>query len=128
MEKDSAQKISTQLIDLTQFSLRPHFLSSQNLAGFSRTTKHSCFTSFLFIHLLQKRADTRAEHELAQAKLALDKEVKQAIVNANTSYEKYTLLETEVEKCREALRQLQSKYEYIFRTKIIDFYTGISFY
>lgn len=65
---------------------------------------------------------------MAQAKLALDKEVKQAIVNANTSYEKYTLLETEVEKYREALRQLQSKYEYIFRTKIIDFYAGISFY
>lgn len=84
----------------------------------------------LLIHPLasKKRADTRAEHELAQAKLALDKEVKQAIVNANTSYEKYTLLETEVTKCREALRQLQSKYEYIFRTKIIDFYTGISFY
>lgn len=58
----------------------------------------------------------------------LIKKKKQAIVNANTSYEKYTLLETEVEKCREALRQLQSKYEYIFRTKIIDFYTGISFY
>ena len=76
----------------------------------------------------KKLACTRAEHELAQAKLALDKEVKQAIVNANTSYEKYTLLETEVTKCREALRQTQSKYEYIFRTKIIDFYTGISFY
>ena len=99
----------------------------------------------------------RAEYELTQAKLALDKEVKQAIVNANTSYEKYMLLETEVSKCREALRQtlakydagaatyydyqiavgnlfqaetqrLQSKYEYIFRTKIIDFYSGTSLY
>ncbi|MBQ0085703.1 MAG: TolC family protein [Prevotella sp.] len=103
----------------------------------------------------KKLACTRAEYELTQAKLALDKEVKQAIVNANTSYEKYTLLETEVNKCREALRQtqtkydagaatyydyqiavgnlfqaeaqqLQSKYEYIFRTKIIDFYAGES--
>lgn len=100
-------------------------------------------------------ASTRAEYELIQAKLALDKEVKQAIVNANTSYEKYTLLETEVNKCREALRQtqakydagaatyydyqialgnlfqaetqrLQSKYEYIFRKKIIEFYAGKS--
>lgn len=105
----------------------------------------------------KKLACTRAEYELTQAKLALDKEVKQAIVNANTSYEKYTLLETEVNKCREALRQtqakydagaatyydyqiavgnlfqaeaqqLQSKYEYIFRTKIIDFYSGTSLY
>lgn len=101
----------------------------------------------------KKLACTRAEYELTQAKLALDKEVKQAIVNANTSYEKYTLLETEVNKCREALRQTQakydagaatyydyqiaienlfqaetqrnlSKYEYIFRTKIIEFYAG----
>ena len=105
----------------------------------------------------KKLACTRAEYELTQVKLALDKEVKQAIVNANTSYEKYTLIETEVNKCREALRQmqakydagaatyydyqiavgnlfqaeaqqLQSKYEYIFRTKIIDFYSGISLY
>ena len=96
-------------------------------------------------------ACTRAEYELTQTKLALDKEVKQAIVNANTSYDKYKLLATEVEKCKEALRQtnekydagaatyydyqiavgnlfqaeakqLQSKYEYIFRTKIIEFY------
>lgn len=103
----------------------------------------------------KKLARTRAEYELTQAKLAIDKEVKQAIVNANTSYEKYTLLETEVSKCREALRQtlakydagaatyydyqiavgnlfqaeaqqLQSKYEYIFRTKIIDYYAGRS--
>ena len=105
----------------------------------------------------KKLACTQAEYELTQAKLALDKEVKQAIVNANTSYEKYTLLETEVNKCREALRQtqakydagaatyydyqiavgnlfqaeaqqLQSKYEYIFRTKIIDYYAGHSIY
>ena len=103
----------------------------------------------------KKLACTRVEYELTQAKLALDKEVKQAIVNANTSYEKYSLLETEVNKCREALRQtqakydagaatyydyqiavgnlfqaeaqqLQSKYEYIFSIKIIDFYAGKS--
>jgi len=92
-----------------------------------------------------------AEYKLSQTKYTLDKEVKQAIVNANTSYEKYTLLATDVDKFNEALRQteekyaagaatyydyqivvgnlfqaqaqrLQSKYEYIFRTKIIDFY------
>lgn len=105
----------------------------------------------------KKLACTRAGYELIQAKLTLDKEVKQAIVNANTSYEKYKLLATDVQKCREALRQtqakfdagaatyydyqiavgnlfqaeakqLQSKYEYIFRTKIIEFYSGISLY
>ena len=99
----------------------------------------------------RKLACTRAEYELTQAKLSLDKEVKQAIVNADTAYEKYSLLETDVDKCAEALRQteekyaagaatyydyqtavgnlyqaqsqrLQSKYEYIFRTKIIEFY------
>lgn len=104
--------------------------------------------------LKQKQlAYTRAEYELTQAKLSLDREVKQAIINANTSYEKYVLLATDVEKFKEALRQtqekynagaatyydyqisveklfqaetqlLQSKYEYFFRTKIIDFYTG----
>ena len=102
-------------------------------------------------------AHTRAGYELTQAKLALDKEIKQAVVNANSSYEKYMLLETDVEKCREALRQtelkynagastyydyqlavghlfqaeaqrLQMKYEYIFRTRILDFYAGKSLY
>ena len=56
----------------------------------------------------KKLACTRAEYELTPAKLALSKEVKQAIVNANTSYEKYTLLETEVDTCHEALRQTQA--------------------
>ena len=94
-----------------------------------------------------------AEDKLLQAKLALEKDVKQAIVNANASYEKYILLKTNVEQCIEALRQteekyavgaatyydyqiafgnlfqaqaqqLQSKYEYIFRTIIVDFYAG----
>ena len=101
----------------------------------------------------KKIACNRAEYELEQARLELGKEVRQAIVNANAAYEKYSLLVTNVEKCREALRQtsmkydagsatyydyqiavgnlfqaeaqqLQSKYEYIFRTKIISFYSG----
>jgi len=101
----------------------------------------------------KKLARTMAEYELMRTKYALDKEVKQAIVNANSSYEKYTLLETDVDKFTEALRQmeekysagaatyydyqtavsnlfqaeaqrLQAKYEYIFRTKIIEFYAG----
>ena len=105
----------------------------------------------------KKLACERAGYELARTKLALDKEVKQAIVNANTAYEKYTLLATDEQKCKEALRQtkekydagaetyydyqiaignlfqaqaqrLQAKYEYIFRTKIIEFYSGISLY
>lgn len=101
----------------------------------------------------KKLARERAGYQLTQTKLALDKEVKQAIVNADTAYEKYTLLATDEQKCEEALRQtkekydagaatyydyqlavgnlfqaqvqrLQAKYEYIFRTKIIDFYSG----
>lgn len=102
----------------------------------------------------QKRlACSRAEYELTQTKLSLSKEVKQAIVNANTAYEKYILLATDVAKFEEALRQteekykagaatyydyqialgnlfqaqsqrLQTKYEYLFRTKIIEFYAG----
>lgn len=100
----------------------------------------------------KKMALTNAEHELTLAKLNLDKEVKQAIVNVNAAYEKYTLLATDVMKSEEALRQtcekyaagaatyydyqaavcnlyqaqtqiLQSKYEYIFRTKIVEFYS-----
>ena len=103
----------------------------------------------------RKLAYTRAGYELTQAKLALDKEVKQALVQADAAYEKYLLLETDVEKCREALRQaerkydagaatyydyqiavgnlyqaesqrLRVKYEYIFRTRILDFYAGRS--
>lgn len=105
----------------------------------------------------KKLACTQAEHELNKAKLTLDKEVKQAIINANTSYEKYFLLATDEQKCEEVLRQtkekydagvetyydyqialgnlfqaqsqrLQAKYEYIFRTKIIEFYSGIALY
>lgn len=105
----------------------------------------------------KKLARTLAESKLVQTKYALDKEVKQAIVRANTSYEKYALLAADVEKTTEALRQtkekydagaatyydyqiavqnlfqaeaqrLQSKYEYIFRTKIIDFYAGRPLY
>lgn len=101
----------------------------------------------------KKLAYERAEYELTRTKLALSKEIKQAIINANTSYEKYSLLATDVEKYTEALRQVEMKYdagaatyydyqiavnnlhqakynqirsrfEYIFRTKIIEFYAG----
>ncbi len=102
----------------------------------------------------QKRlACNRAEFELARTKLALSKEIKQAIVSANTAYKKYNLLATDVAKFEEALRQteekyragaatyydyqialgnlfqaqsqcLQTKFEYLFRTKIIEFYAG----
>lgn len=103
----------------------------------------------------RKLAHVRAGYELTQAKLALGKEVKQALAQADAAYEKYLLLETDVEKCREALRQaelkydagaatyydyqiavgnlyqaegqrLRVKYEYIFRTRILDFYAGQS--
>ena len=98
-------------------------------------------------------AASRATYDLMQAKETLRKEVRQAISNANAAYETYSLLEANVDKCVEALRQteqkydlgaatyydyqaavsnlyeararrLQSKYEYIFRTKIIELYTG----
>lgn len=100
----------------------------------------------------RKLAQERARQELTTTKLALDKEVKQAVVNTNASYAKYHLLEDNVTKCREALRlvelkydagaatyydyqiavsklfqaeeqRLQAKYEYIFRTRILEFYS-----
>lgn len=102
----------------------------------------------------QKRlACTRAEWAYVQTRLAMEREIKQAIIQAYSAYEKYLLLEVDVEKCTEALRQtgekytagaatyydyqaavgnlfqastqqLQAQYEYIFRTKILDFYFG----
>ena len=91
--------------------------------------------------------------ELQRTLLSIDKEVKQAIVLANTAYDKYQLLAKEVEKSSEALRQTEAKYdagvvtyydyqiavgnlflaqaervkaryEYIYRTKILDYYSG----
>lgn len=78
--------------------------------------------------------------------------MKQAIVQVNTAFEKYQLLAKEVEKSTEALRQtdakyaagaatyydyqiavgnlfqaqaeqLRARYEYIYRTKIMEFYS-----
>ena len=103
----------------------------------------------------KKLACSQAEFAHVQARLALEKDIKQAIIHAQTAYEKYTLLEIDVRKSEEALRQteekyaagaatyydyqiavgnlfqacaqrLQAKYEYIFRTKMIDFYAGSS--
>lgn len=103
----------------------------------------------------KKLACSQAEFAHVQARLALEKDIKQAIIHAQTAYEKYTLLEIDVRKSEEALRQteekyaagaatyydyqiavgnlfqacaqrLQAKYEYIFRTKMIDFYAGRS--
>lgn len=103
----------------------------------------------------KKLALARAEYELAKSKLSLSKDVKKAIVNANTSYEKYTLLTSDICKYREALRQIREKYdigaatyydyrlaisnlfqaetqrhryryEYLLRTKLINFYAGQS--
>lgn len=105
----------------------------------------------------RKYAVQASELELQRTLLALDKEVKQAVVQVNTAYEKYQLLAKEVEKGTEALRQteakydagattyydyqialgnlfqaqaqrLQARYEYIYRTKIMDFYSGFSLY
>ena len=101
----------------------------------------------------KRHAVRSSELELQKALASLDKEVKQAIVQVNTAYEKYQLLSKEVEKSTEALRQtdakyaagavtyydyqitvgnlfqaqaeqLRARYEYIYRTKIMDYYSG----
>jgi len=102
---------------------------------------------------IKKLTSQRMEQDLIQTKRALSKEINHAILNANTAYEKYNLLSKDVDKFSEALRhteekysagaatyydyqialgnlfnaqgnQLQAKYEYIFRSKIIDFYVS----
>jgi len=101
----------------------------------------------------KRHAVRSSELELQKALVSLDKEVKQAIVQVNTAYEKYQLLSKEVEKSAEALRQTDAKYaagvatyydyqiavgnlfqaqaeqirgryEYIYRTKIMEFYSN----
>ena len=105
----------------------------------------------------RKYAVQSSELELQKTLYSLDKEVKQAIVRVNTAYEKYKLLAKEVEKGTEALRQteikynvgaatyydyqlalgnlfqaqaerIQAQYEYIYRTKVMDFYSGSLLY
>lgn len=105
----------------------------------------------------RKYAVRASELELQKTLYSLDKEVKQAIVRVNTAYEKYKLLAKEVEKGTEALRQteikynagaatyydyqlalgnlfqaqaerIQAQYEYIYRTKVMDFYSGSLLY
>ena len=95
-----------------------------------------------------KQAEYR--HELA--KTSLNSEIKQAIVDAEAAYSQYEILGTNVAKCEESMRQMEKKYdagaaiyydyqtavgnlfgaqiqqvrakfEYIFRCKIIDFYS-----
>lgn len=101
----------------------------------------------------KKYAVQASELELQRTLISLDKEVKQAIIQVNTTYDKYQLLAKEVEKSAEALRQteakynagaatyydyqialgklfqaqgerLQAHYEYVYRTKIMDYYSG----
>ena len=102
----------------------------------------------------RRTALNASEQELQRALLSLEKEVKQALIQVNTAYEKYKLLVTEEEKAEEALRQmvvkyevgavtyyeyqiavanlfqaraerLRARYEYVYRTKVIDYYAGI---
>lgn len=101
----------------------------------------------------RKKAVETSELELQRTLIAMDKEVKQTIVHVNTAYEKYQLLAKEVEKDTESLRQtevkynagaatyfdyqiavgnlfqaqaerLRARYEYIYWTKIMDYYSG----
>lgn len=105
----------------------------------------------------KKYAVQTSELELQRTLISLDKEVKQAIVRVNSSYDKYQLLAKEVEKSTEALRQTEAKYnagavtyydyqialgnyfhaqaerlqawyEFIYRTKIMELYQGDSLY
>ncbi len=97
---------------------------------------------------------SRQELELENAKKSLYKEIQTAYANATAAREKYHSSERAVKASEEALKyaqerydvgklsafefeqaknkliqsrssQIQSKYEYIFRTKILDFYNGI---
>lgn len=101
----------------------------------------------------KKYAVHSSELELERLLLSVDKEIKQAIIQVNTAYEKYLLLAKEVTKETEALRQteakfnagaatyydyqiavgnlfqaqaerLQARFEYIYRTKVLDYYSG----
>lgn len=105
----------------------------------------------------KKLAYTYAELAKSKDCLALEKDIRQAIIRVNTAYEKYFLLEANINKSKEALRQteekyaagmatyydyqmaveglfqastqqIQAKYEYLFRTKILDFYDGGKFW
>lgn len=100
----------------------------------------------------QRKAELKqAEYRHDLAKTSLSSEIKQAIVDAEAAYSQYEILETNVAKCEESLRQMEKKYdagaatyydyqtalgnlfgvqiqqvrakfEYIFRCKIIDLY------
>jgi outer membrane protein len=95
-----------------------------------------------------------AEYQLASEKLTLRKDIQQAWADANAAYKKYLSSQEAVNSYEESFRYtekrftvglinpvdyntakneftraqselLQAKYEYILRTKIIDFYQGI---
>ena len=111
--------------------------------------------AFTVSHTAKARKYTAkiSELEYQHTLLNLDKEVKQAIIQVNTAYNKYQILTMEVEKGTEALRQTEAKYnagaatyydyqiavanlfqahaersraryEYIYRAKIIEYYSG----
>jgi outer membrane protein len=95
-----------------------------------------------------------AQNELEKKKQALRKEIQKAYTDAKASFQKFTSAQTAVESYEESLRYtekkyavglvspvdysvartdylkaqsdfLQAKYEYVLRTKILDFYTGV---
>ena len=74
---------------------------------------------------------------MENTKKALYKEIQQAYYNATAAQEKYLASDKSVQASEEAFKyaedrynakslaeQAQSKYEFIFRTKILDFYNG----
>lgn len=94
-----------------------------------------------------------AQHELQKEKQILRKEIQQAYADAEAAFQKFTSAQTAVDSYEESLRYtgkrysvglvspvdysvartdylraqsdfLQAKYEYVLRTRILDFYTG----
>lgn len=100
-----------------------------------------------------KIAAARAEYDLELAQKQLRKEVQQALIDARSAFERYRSSTRNVEASREAFRAVeqkfdigaatsvdysvaldnlvkaegqlvQAKYEYLFKTRILDFYSG----
>lgn len=79
----------------------------------SATLSIPILNSITVSHVVKaKKAAVRSSKlEYDRLLLSLDKEVKQAVIQINTAYEKYNLLTAEVRKAEEALRETEKKYD-----------------
>lgn len=131
------------------------FVTSQTVYDMSAMIGGSVtlFSGLERVYQLKKAAVRSSKLEYDRLLLSLDKEVKQAVVQINTAYEKYNLLTAEVRKAEEALREtekkydvgavtyydyhiavgnlyqakaelLRARYEYIYRMRVILYYAG----